>query len=191
MDWFRIRHSLRLLMLSTGMKRAEYVRSHGLFHHVGEHCMFMFRKLPLYSDLISVGDNVHLAANVTFFTHDVTHSMLNYRAGTKEFKEYIGCIEIGDNVFIGANTTILYDSKIPSNTIIGANSLVNKVLTREGVYAGIPVRYICSLDEFISKRKGYSIALHKSHHRLTPETVSEAWKVFHEKAEAANQEASG
>ena len=83
--------------------------------------MFMFRKLPLYGDLISVGNNVFFASNVSLVTHDVTHKMLNRYDPTLKLSEYIGCIEIGDNVFVGANTTILYNSRIPSNTIIGAN----------------------------------------------------------------------
>ena len=69
--------------------------------------MFMFRKLPLYSELISVGNNVHFASNVTLVTHDVTHVMLNRSDPSLKLSEYVGCIEIGDNVFIGANTTIL------------------------------------------------------------------------------------
>ena len=35
--------------------------------------MFMFRKVPFYLRLNSVGDNVHIATNVLF----VTHNMLN------------------------------------------------------------------------------------------------------------------
>lgn len=152
-----------------------------MFHHVGENCMFMFRKLPLYADLISVGNNVHIASNVSFITHDVTHNMLNYRNGTKEFKEFAGCIEIGDNVFVGANTTILYNSKIPSDTIIGANSFVNKALKSGGVYAGVPARYICSIDEFINKRAEYSLQIRKDKTRLSKETIDEAWKQFHKR----------
>lgn len=179
MDWFRLYHSLRLCLKNSGRKRAEYIKEKHLFHHVGENCMFMFRKLPLYADLISVGNNVHLASNVGFVTHDVTHNMLNRRSETKEFKEYIGCIEIGDNVFIGANTTILYNSSIPSDTIIGANSLVRKPLEKSGVYAGVPARYICSIEEFIGKRAEYSMHIKKDKTRLSQETIDEAWKQFH------------
>lgn len=179
MDWFRLYHTFQLCLKRTGRERAEYIRKHGLFHSVGENCMFMFRKLPLYSELISVGNNVHLASNVSFITHDVTHNMLNHRGGAGAFSEYIGCIEIGDNVFVGANTTILYNSRIPSDTIIGANSLVRKTLDKGGVYAGIPARYICSIEEFIGKRTEYSLKIRKNKSRLSQETVDEAWKQFH------------
>ena len=179
MDWFRLYHSFRLCLIRTGSGRANYIREHGLFHSVGENCMFMFRKLPLYPELISVGNNVHIASNVSFITHDVTHNMLNHRGGAGKFKEYIGCIEIGDNVFVGANTTILYNSGVPSDTIIGANSLVRKTLDQGGVYAGIPARYICSIDDFIGKRAEYSLKIRKNKSRLSTDTIDEAWKQFH------------
>ena len=179
MDWFRLKHTIGLYLQKTGFQRADYIKKNGLFHHVGDNCMFMFRKLPLYADLISVGDNVHLASNVSFVTHDVTHNMLNRRANTRDFKEYIGCIEVGDNVFVGANTTILYNSKIPSDTIIGANSFVNKILPRGGVYAGSPVKYICSIEDFINKRAGYSLLIKKTKTRLSKDTIDEAWRKFH------------
>ena len=179
MDFFRLWHTLRLHMIMTGSGRANYIRDHKLFHHVGDRCMFMFRKLPLYSELISVGNNVHFASNVTLVTHDVTHVMLNRSDPSLKLSEYVVCIEIGDNVFIGANTTILYNVKIPSNTIIGANSLVNKPLKQGGVYAGIPARYICSVEDFLKKRAGYTLKIQKNKSRLTPETVKDAWKLFH------------
>lgn len=99
----------------------------------------MFCKVPLYPELISVGDNVHIVSSVLFITHDVTHNMLNAKNGNKDAKEYIGCIEIGNHVFIGSNTTILYDSFIPSDCIVGAESHVNRKLESSGVYAEVPV----------------------------------------------------
>jgi acetyltransferase-like isoleucine patch superfamily enzyme len=178
MDWFRLRHTIALHLKSNGFQRADYVREHGLFRHVGAHCMFMFRKLPLYGELISVGDNVHFASNVSLITHDVTHNMLNRRDSSAKMSEYAGCIEIGNNVFVGANSTILYNSRIPSDTIIGANSLVNKPLDRSGVWAGTPVRYICSLEDFLKKRAGYQLKIKKNKTRLSQQTVEEAWKSF-------------
>jgi len=58
-------------------KRAEYLGKHRIFKHVGANCMVMFRKIPLHANLISFQDNVHVASNVLFVTHDVTYSMLN------------------------------------------------------------------------------------------------------------------
>ena len=128
MDWYRIRHSIALCLCSTAVKRAEYLKKHDIFYHMGENCMTMFRKVPLYPKLISFGDNVWIASNVSFITHDVIHRMLNNCFRDENFYENIGCIEIKDNVFIGSNTTILPDVTIGPDVIIGAGSLVTKNL---------------------------------------------------------------
>ena len=133
MDWYRLYHSARLCLIFNSVKRAEYIRKHHVFANMGENCMVMFRKLPLYPKQISFSDNVWIASNVIFITHDVIHHMLNNKYHTKEFKEKIGRIEIKENVFVGANTTILYDVTIGPNTIVGANSLVNKSISGGGI----------------------------------------------------------
>lgn len=137
MDWYRIKHTIRMYMILTATKRATYLKKHDIFYHMGNNCMTMFRKIPLYPKLISFGNNVWIASNVSFITHDAIHQMLNNRINKKCFSEHIGCIELKDNVFIGANTTILSNVSIGPNVIVGAGSLVNKNL-QNGVFAGVP-----------------------------------------------------
>jgi acetyltransferase-like isoleucine patch superfamily enzyme len=60
-------------------------------------------------------------------------------------------IIIGNNVYIGINVTILSGTKVGDNVIIGAGSLVRGELKSNSVYAGVPVKYICSIDEFKEK----------------------------------------
>jgi acetyltransferase-like isoleucine patch superfamily enzyme len=146
---------------------------------MGDNCMVMFRKIPLYPELISVGNNVWVASNVTFVTHDVIHQMLNNLSGEYRFSENIGCIDIKDNVFIGANTIILPNVEIGANTIIAAGSCVNKSIQGNGVYAGVPARYICSMDEFIEKRKkAGDLVIKKEKETLSKETIEDCWKRF-------------
>lgn len=75
----------------------------------------MERKVPLYPNLISIGNNVHLATKVFLIPHDAICLCPNgvVGEGTRVW-EKIGCIEIGDNVFIG------------SHIFTGAGSTVNK-----------------------------------------------------------------
>lgn len=61
-----------------------------------------------------------------------------------------------NNVFIGSGTRILYNTRIGNNVIIGANSLVNKDIPDNSVYAGVPARRICSFDEYVEKHRAYS-----------------------------------
>ena len=180
MDWDRIRHTIGMYLCSTAIKRADYLKKHDVLYHIGDNCMTMFRKIPLYPKLISMGDNVWVASGVSFVTHDVIHRMLNNRDGKNEFQENIGCIEIKDNVFIGSNSTILPNVTIGPDVIIGAGTVVNKDCSG-GVYAGVPVKYICSLEEFVEKRKQYPhIEISRGKGGLSEETVEVCWKRFND-----------
>ncbi|MFL2998618.1 MAG: acyltransferase [Candidatus Neomarinimicrobiota bacterium] len=45
-----------------------------------------------------------------------------------------------DGTYLGSNVTILHATKIGSNTIIGASSLVNKSIKENVIAFGIPCR---------------------------------------------------
>ena len=149
-----------VLMLRGGGGRstADFIRKHHLYGSVGKNCMIMKKKLPLYSNLVYLHDNVWVASNVGFVTHDVIHNMLNakFLGCGNEFVERVGCIEVMNNVFIGSGTRILYNTRIGNNVIIGSDSLVNKDIPDNSVYAGVPARFICSFDEYVEKHKAYS-----------------------------------
>lgn len=102
--------------------------------------------------LVRIHNNVTIAANVTFVTHDAIRHVLMYK-NNKEYQMNIGPIEINDNCFIGLGTIIMPNVKIGKNVIIGADSLVNKDIPSDGVYAGIPVKKICSFKEIERKRE--------------------------------------
>lgn len=73
--------------------------------------------LPTNPELISIGSNVTVAADVRFYEHDMVRLMFdndpNYHG--PYIKNYTGPIIIGDNVVIGARAIILY------NVTIGAS----------------------------------------------------------------------
>ncbi len=185
MDWLRIRHTIGMYLTPNPYKRAQYCKKHNVFYHMGDKCMVMFRKIPLYPKLISFGDNVWVASQVTFIPHDAIHYMLNIRDKSYRFQEFLGCIDIKDNVFIGSNSTILPNVVIGSDTIIAAGTLVNKNIEGRGVYAGVPARLICSFDNFIERRKEYPTIVIKKDGKggLSEETVKECWDRFLEQME--------
>lgn len=153
----RLINSLIMSLLPIGGGGiAKYIKKHGLYGSVGEGCVIQKRKLPLYSNLVHLGNNVVVASNVGFVTHDAIHLMLNRMYGENAFVERIGCILVKDNVFIGSGTRILYGTMIGSNVIIGSDSLVNKDIPDNSVYAGVPARFICTFDEYVQKAKAYS-----------------------------------
>ena len=150
----RIFWSIILKLLPGGSKKkTEFIRKHHLFGSIVNNCHIQRWKLPLHSELLFLHDNVKLASNVGIVTHDVIHRMLNRKYQTEEFIEKVGCIEIMDNVFVGSGTRILYNTRIGSNVIIGSDSLVNKDIPDNSVYAGVPARYICSFDEYVEKAR--------------------------------------
>ena len=181
----RIWHTLRLYMIRSSGKRANYIRDHHVFRHMGNGCTIMGRKVPLCPKLISIGNNVHLATNVLLVPHDAIHLCLNNlekaSGGGTRYKEKIGCIEIGDNVFIGSNTTVLYDVRIGSNVIIGAGSLINKDIPDNSVAVGTPARVIGTFEDFVAKRRAmnmYPDKLSPIGHTITEELEEWCWNDF-------------
>lgn len=94
--------------------------------------------------LISIGDDVTISTNVTILAHDASTNIV--KCGTK-----LGRVSIGNNVFIGTGTTILCNVRIGDNVIIGARSLITCDLPANGVYAGVPAKRICSIEEYRDK----------------------------------------
>lgn len=135
--------------------RAKFLRKYKIFHFMGENCGYQPRKLPSEPYLISIHNNVSIAANVTFVTHDITCDVFN---GSKVFnycgkhRFFMGTIEIFDNVFIGTNVTILPNIKIGPNAIVAAGSIVTKDVPKNSIVGGNPARVIGNIFELERKR---------------------------------------
>ncbi|WP_233552351.1 hypothetical protein [Petrotoga sp. Shatin.DS.tank11.9.2.9.3] len=51
-------------------------------------------------------------------------------------------MKIGENSFIGTGVTIIQNTNIVGNTLIGAGAVVIKNIARSGVYVGNPAKEI-------------------------------------------------
>lgn len=142
-----------IFMHRGGYPRATYLKRKHYFKAIGEHCYLQPWNYGTEPDMISFGDNVHVATKVTFINHDISVFMLRYMEPEQKFKARKGEIDIGDNVFIGANTTVLYGVHIGNNVIIGAGSVVSKDLPDGVVAAGIPCKPIGKFEDFKEKMK--------------------------------------
>jgi len=101
--------------------------------------------------MIEMGDNVSVTNGVTILTHGYDWSVFKGKYG--DVLGSAGHVKIGSNVFIGMNTTILKGVIIGNNVVIGANSLINKDVPSDCVVVGNPQRVICSIDEYLEKRR--------------------------------------
>lgn len=184
----RLWYTFRLYTIRGNSKRIKYLRNKDIYGHIGDNCTITKRKIPLYPKLIRIGDNVHIASNVGFITHDITHSVLNNLERVKikgRVKEHIGCIEIGDNVFVGAGSRILYDTRIGSNVIIGTGSIITKDIPDNCVVAGVPARKIGTFDEYVEKRLSamdeYPSELEPQKQEVCDDLVEFMWEKFSKK----------
>lgn len=68
-------------------------------------------------------------------------------------------IEIGDYSFVGTNVVILGGSKLPSRSVLGAKSLLNKVYEDEWtLYGGVPARPLQAIPKsasYFSREDGF------------------------------------
>lgn len=101
---------------------------------------------PSHCWLISIGDDVTISNKVQILAHDDTTRVYTG-------KGRIGPVNIGDRVFIGANTTILMNTNIGNDVIIGAGSLVTGNIPDDSIVTGVPAKVIGKTSEFIEKQK--------------------------------------
>ncbi|GFI43975.1 MAG: acyltransferase [Dorea sp.] len=194
MDRIRLWHTLRLCSIRGANERAEYLKKHHVLKSVGRHCSFMPRKVPLYPNLIKLGDYVNISSNVSFFTHDGVHNVLGKQNEVlpKELKDHkfdesIGCIEIGNHVFIAANVAIGYNTKIGDNVVVTAGSVITNDIPSNSVVRGNPAKVICTLTQYLAMKavkKTYPAELdHRIGQYVSKELEDWLWEEFNKSRE--------
>lgn len=150
MGWYtpkrlkRIKATIGNYLHHGGYDRAEYLKKSNYFASMGERCYWYPKQLPSDPECIILHNNVNIATDVYFCTHDVIHHMLNNVDNfvsrlpneIHEYKYVKGTIEIKDNVFIGAKSIIMHDVVIGENSIIAAGSLITKSTPPNSVMGG-------------------------------------------------------
>lgn len=100
--------------------------------------------------LIEIGDRTKITAGCTFINHD--GAMYAIRSMPKyEDARNFGRIKIGENCFVGNNCTFLPGSQMGNNCILGAGSVLSSSMPNNSVYAGVPAKFICTIEEYGDK----------------------------------------
>lgn len=131
----------------------KFLRKKGV--EIGEHCT-IFDPTSVRIDsqnpwMLKIGDYVRITAGVQILTHDYSFSVLASISG-----DILGSVQevvLGNNIFIGRNAIILKGVHIGDNVIIGAGSVVSKNCEENSVYAGIPAKRICSVEQMYKRWK--------------------------------------
>lgn len=100
---------------------------------VGENIEFNIRMR------IQIGEDCLLGSNCKFIDHDHGFKS-NELIRTQQGKEQ--AIWIGNDVWLGSNVIVLKGVSIDNGAIIGANSLVNKSIPANEIWAGNPIKYL-------------------------------------------------
>lgn len=89
---------------------------------------------------IEIGDNFICGPNVNIIggNYDISHKNIHFDdvEGTSRG------VRIGDNVWVGAGTTILDGSQLGDNTVVVANSLINRRYPSNVILQGAPAKII-------------------------------------------------
>lgn len=102
---------------------------------VGDRCTFCNNLLNL-CEPIKIGNDVGLSEDVSLITHGF---WLNVLEG---YPAKFAGITIEDGVIVGYRSVILMGVSISKNIVIGANSTIVNSLTKKGIYAGSPAKFI-------------------------------------------------
>ncbi len=144
----RLYRTLRMLMFNSPKKRADWLREKKIFHHIGQKCEINIKMLPLYPELISFGDNVNVASEVMFLTHDGINNQINKAGSEKKSKEGLGCIQVGNNVSFAARVIVNHGVKIGDNVVITAGSVVTHDIPSNSIARGNPAEVACTMKQY-------------------------------------------
>ncbi len=141
-------------MIPSAEKRTKWLKKHNFFYEMGENCHFQPRILPADPKFIKLHNNVAIASNVTFITHDIMHKVFNgMHKNAGGYKSHLGCIEIMDNVFVGSDVKIMPGVRIGPNAIVAAGAIVTKDIPQGEVWGGVPAKKIGTFEDLMKKRE--------------------------------------
>jgi acetyltransferase-like isoleucine patch superfamily enzyme len=89
-------------------------------------------------DLVTIGDDCVISHGVMFI-----NDLFKTGGPANRNRELWASTRIGNHVSIGTNSTILAVT-ICDHVVIGAGSVVTKDITRSGIYAGNPAKFLRS-----------------------------------------------
>ena len=120
-----------------------------VLYHLGTNVKLYTNHLGTEPYLISIGNDVTVAADVKFITHDVSvFNMARYLHRPETSLDKVGCIVIEDNAFIGAYSILMPNCRVGKNSVVAAGSVVTKHIPDNEVWGGSPAKFIMTTEEY-------------------------------------------
>ena len=135
---FQVAHDVKLINLET--------------ISVGNNCYIAYSSLLIANPNgeIILQDRVMIGPQCVLVSDNHTSFEGSYRYGKCEE----GSILVESGAWVGAHSTVLLNSKLPRNSCLGANSVLNKGYTiPNSLYAGVPATHMKQYYYELSKKE--------------------------------------
>jgi acetyltransferase-like isoleucine patch superfamily enzyme len=113
---------------------------------IGENCAIYTDFFSTEPYLVTIGDHVGISGGVKFMTHDGAAWLMR---DDHPKRQVLGTITIANNCFIGENSLILCGTRIGSDCIIGAGSVVRGTIPDNSLVIGNPGQVVGRASLFI------------------------------------------
>ena len=109
---------------------------------IGDNIFIGNHSIIMGSGMCTISNQVQVAPHCVIISGNHTSSCGSYRYG----EGVVGEIFIGFGSWIAANSTIAKGAKLPDNSVLAANSFLNKSFEiSNSVYGGVPAKFIKTL----------------------------------------------
>lgn len=146
-ELYKKKYPMFLRNIGISISESFYSTKHGFIH---PSVSFDFND---YS-LIEIGDATTISSEVIFLTHDYSISKGLKLIHPSLSGRFLRPIIIGSNSFIGMRTIILPGTRIGSNVIVGAGSIVKGTIPDNVIIAGNPAKILSSTEEWAKRHYG-------------------------------------
>lgn len=112
---------------------------------IGENFTMSYGSIIACSICVRIDDNVMIGEFVSI--RDSSHNYKDLSLPINQQGDYFSDIYIGSNVWIGRGSIVFPGTRINSNVVVGANSIVKGLLDEGFVYAGNPLKKIKKISD--------------------------------------------